>query len=287
MKSKLISSIVIAVLLQSSSMYGAQNPSQQSWGDWFRTKYRQYSAGATESARQGVAAVQSRVAKAAAPSIEVARTLRDRIDTEESLGAAGKGALSVFLIYNLAGPAVLWTIGNLIKDYRNNYITRPAVIEGIKNNLKAAVVYNGLLYPTRSSKIHVLLKKDEFLEFANVYINDTDGLLGEACSQLSKEISSAKYSEEQKEEDRQIDSHIASLRKAIDSKQSLEDKIKALELIQGDQKSIIQMRAYLSLYYRLKNQLEVKNQFALRQKQAEEISPKKRTALQILAGTGK
>lgn len=278
MKGRLILFVVlVGALSQSQLIYCAQ---QQSWGDWFRSKYQQYSGTAEEAQKSlasGVAAMRSRVEKAAAPSVAEyqarAESFDEKIKSSEkgvARFATAGGALfnDVISISNI----VLDTTANFINDLAKDYITRPQAIAGIKNNLKIAVADNALLYPTRSSKIHVLLKKDEFLQYAPSYFRDENGIFDEACSQLSKEIQDS-YTQgltkaqidAQRAEDSQIDAHVATLRKAIASEKSLEGQIKALELIQDQQKSITQMRAYLSLYYRLKNQLEVEKQLAARQ----------------------
>jgi hypothetical protein len=303
---------IIGLLSQSPLIYCAQ---QQGWSDWFRSKYQQYSGTAAEAQKSlasGVAAVRSRVERAAAPSVAAYRDVwSDEPDNqykvmhidEEKLGKIGATALRLGFSYVIIGPSLLLTTASLINDLANDYITRPQAIAGIKNNLKIAVADNALLYPTRSSKIHVLLKKDEFLQYAPSYFRDTNGIFDEACSQLSKEIQDS-YTQgltkaqidAQRAEDSQIDSHVATLRKAIASEQSLEGKIKALELVQDQQKSIIQMRAYLSLYYRLKNQLEVEKQSAARKKQTEETfatkkvvptPPARTSSLPVAQPTGK
>ena len=84
-------------------------------------------------------------------------------------------------------------IGPIIASYRTGAADRNEAIQKIKGDL-LVLVNNPLLYPTRSSKINALLKKDEFLQ----YVNDQDDLVQESCNQLIQEISAIEYSKTKK-----------------------------------------------------------------------------------------
>lgn len=140
-------------------------------------------------------------------------------------------------------------------------------IQKIKNALGLLII-NPLFYPTRSSKINLLTKKDEFFQ----YVNDPDrdnpkGVLYQACQQLVEEINAAPYSDEQFEEANKIGAHIAQLKNQLNPLDPLETQIKRLEEMQNKQDSIIKMRGFLSLYYRMQNQLEVEKKFKLQQQE--------------------
>jgi hypothetical protein len=138
-----------------------------------------------------------------------------------------------------------------------------ASIQKIKNALGLLII-NPLFYPTKSSKINLLTKKDEFLQYANDPDKDNPkSVLYQACQQLVEEINAAPYSDEQFAEDNKIGTYIAQLKNNLNPLEPLKGQINQLEKIQNQQDSIIKMRGFLSLYYRMQNQLEVEKKLTL------------------------
>lgn len=77
----------------------------------------------------------------------------------------------------------LFVIYKIYDKYLRHELTKEQTVDEIADVIYAMISDN-LTYPTYSSKIHALLKKDEFLN----YLNDTDALFAEACSIVSKKI---------------------------------------------------------------------------------------------------
>jgi hypothetical protein len=242
MKKKLILIVAFVCLTgQPNSNMCAEN--KQSWADWFRSKF---SPRETALAKTAVASAGAALAGQAALSSW--RYGIHPIDAGFAIGG----------IYGIV-------MQNIIQEILKNYPNRTDKVRAIKDNLIVAV-NNPLLYPTRSSKINVLVKKDEFL----AYVNDQDSLLQDACKELSSEINAIVYSDAQYAEDQKIDGYISQLKAKISSWPTVEGQIAALERMQDQQKTIAQMQGYLSLYFRLKNQLELEKQLTPEQKMVRE-----------------
>jgi len=266
----MLSVVCIGVLLQSTTNICSQN--KQGWRDWFWSNFTS-KVQETAPTAAGAALGSFVVGQTGSDSIasEYMETLKP-IGVTDPYIAYATGAILTIGIFTWIGFA----IGEVLKlekelkdrDLREirsmkGWATILGRIKEIENILRF-VIANPLIYPTRSSRINVLLKKDEFLE----NINDQDDILRDACNQLIREINAVTYSEKQFEEDQKIDSYIMTLRAQIFAQPTLEDQIVALEAMQDQQKTIDQMRGYLSLYYRLKNQLEVEKQLTPEQKTA-------------------
>lgn len=250
MKNRLISFVVVAyMLLQSSGVHGAQGP-KQSWTDWAWSLM----PGRPEETKARVKEILPVSAAGAVAGYAAAKTFPK---LTERMGSAVFDVMIENVSSSQLGTAILvldfmvyaQIIREMISYYRTGRPSRADAVQAIKDYLRIAIG-NLLFYPTRSSKINVLIKKDEFLE----YIDDQDDLLQDACSQLISEIDIPDYPNEQ--EDRKIDGYISKLKVNI-AHLPLEQQIAELEKIIGTQKTIEEMRGYLSLYYRLKNKLEV------------------------------
>ncbi|HEX4069267.1 MAG TPA: hypothetical protein VHX42_04160 [Candidatus Babeliales bacterium] len=162
------------------------------------------------------------------------------------------GLVIIGLVYN---------IDSIISYYQTGSFSKTDAIIKIKGTL-AQAISNATLYPTRSSKIHALLKKDEFLQ----YINDKHGLVQEACAALSQEVSNLPYSDEQKAKDKTIDTAMDKVKKSIINYETLDDQIAALENQKQNNMDIPAMQAYLSIYFRLKNKQAVESKLSLEEK---------------------
>lgn len=156
--------------------------------------------------------------------------------------------------------ALVYNIDSIISYYQTGSFNRTDAIIKIKDNV-AQVLSNNTLYPTRSSKIHALLKKDEFLQ----YITDEYGLIQEACNELIGEINAIQYPQAQKEIDRVIDAKMSEIKKSIINYETLDDQITALEN-QQQTMDIPGMQAYLSVYFRLKNKQNVESKLSQEEK---------------------
>ncbi len=249
--------IALCAVLQSNIDFASEN---QSWGDWLKAKYTQWTKKTTDirpalttAAVAGTIATQGR---ALLPY------------SQATLQVLGRPiyAATVFtpplLLYAKVGIFLITVdlCGKIINQYRRGTISKEEAIKDIQNNLMVTINQE-LLYPTRSSKLHALLKKDEFLQ----YINDKDGLVQEACNELIREINAIPYSSEQKENDAIIDDKMAEARIIIAQTDILEEQIKFLEDYCKDPLGnfdIPGMQGYLSVYFRLKNKQAVENKLS-------------------------
>ncbi|HEX4068983.1 MAG TPA: hypothetical protein VHX42_02705 [Candidatus Babeliales bacterium] len=231
--------IIIILILGLQRTRSLSSEKKQGWWDWFSSKLS--ASKTTEVMKQ----------RALIKAIEL---------------AAQHSGIESHLIINSMDLllALKEDISEIILSYLNNSIDQNDAIKKIKEDL-LLLINNQLLYPTRSSKINVLLKKDEFLQ----YVNDQDNLVQDACNQLIKEISNLDYSATKKSADEAIDTRVATLKAAIIHGQSLTEQIHELET-KIDQKQhfdIPEMQAYLSFYFRLKNKEKVEGKLTKEEKE--------------------
>ena len=119
------------------------------------------------------------------------------------------------------------------------------------------------LFPTRSSKINLLLKKDEFVD----YIDDKEGIIDQATKQLI-----AKYFEEddrtleQKEKEEKIDTYVSSLKGRLFGL-PLKDQVDLLKNESPKRSTIAEIDGYNSLVGRLENKLAVENRLSPQQRE--------------------
>jgi hypothetical protein len=250
MKNKLLLIVAFSLGMQSNISF-ASEPSTQSWGDWFRSKF----AATRQAVAEKAPSVGATTAGVMATAGYLEPALRSILPRNYLLLAGSFG-----LIYSTLGLA----IDAYISRYQQGSDSKTVTINNIKNDLTIAIA-NPLLYPTRSSKLHALLKKDEFLQ----YINDQDGLVEQACNQVIKEINAMPYSNTQKELDKIIDDKMAEARVIIAHGNTLQAKIKLLEDYCKEPLSTFdfpEMQAYLSVYFRLKNKQDVESKLSPEEK---------------------
>lgn len=197
-----------------------------------------------------------------------------------------------------------WDAERAVALKEKNLIKQQMIIEANKKQIIGKIKYylirilgNELLYPTPSSMLDALSKKDILLNgiipFVKNDIKDVRAFFDEACNQLSSGIReqmseldeeaakqnelSRQFSEleglsetvKNKKNNDTIDKHIAAYELGIANIQSLEDKIEAFRQGEYQSRDILQTRAYMSVYYRLVNELAIER--ALKAK-AEEIA---------------
>lgn len=250
MKNKLLLIVAFSLGMQSNISI-ASEPSTQSWGDWFRSKF----AATRQAVAEKAPSVGVTTAGVMATAGYLEPALRSILPKNYLLMAGGFG-----LIYSTLGLA----IDACISNYKQGSDSKAETINNIKNDL-TIVIANPLLYPTRSSKLHALLKKDEFVQ----YITDEYGLVQEACNELIREINDIPYSQDQKEKDRIIDDKIAEARVIIAYGDTLQAQIKLLEDYCKEPLGsfdIPGMQGYLSVYFRLKNKQDVESKLSPEEK---------------------
>lgn len=233
--------ILLCLSLQMNMIFSAQG-----WWDWLRSKW--------EKSSVATAIIEKAKAKAFAKGRKFA------------IKYSGMKPNQIMDILDLFW-AFTEDIQSIISWYKTGSIDQDEAIETIKNDL-FIIVNNQLLYPTRSSKINALLKKDEFLQ----YIDDQDNLLQDACNKLIEEIVALNYSESKKETDKAIDARLATLKAIIVRGQSITEQIKLLEttIDQKQHFDIPEMQAYLSLYFRLKNKQNVEGKLTKEEKELQQ-----------------
>jgi len=174
--------------------------------------------------------------------------------------------------FYLSGGVALaiFGIAKVIAYYKNKNSDKTSAVNNIKDLLLVALA-DSIAYPTRSSKLHALMKKNEFL-IPGVTADeiDVDGIFNKACSEVSRVIVGLPYSEEQKGMDREIGKHISqlneqlhdfsTLQKKIDfiNRQSLGDRGLASALTLDQLNTYMKdpkVRAYWSVYSRLNMQI--------------------------------
>lgn len=254
MKKRLILFVVVFMGLQSNIGICAE---KQTWFQWIKSKFftirkPEYIKAALK--REASYATQAAVAGASAHAAPT---------------------LARIVYYNLGFPiastlflgTAFWVfMGNLLLQeslYEVRGGDRAVAVQKIKDVL-ALMLADNLLYPTRKSKIRVLLNRDDFLKYVKDGQND-NAVLIDACNGLANEVNQI-YSDEQLKAEDEINKHIESLEAQITTFPSLEGQIAALERMQEQPMTIHEMRAYLSLYYRLKNQLQVEKGLTPEQK---------------------
>jgi len=270
-KQLILVAIFLCVMLQSNLSWcsGSLQPKKQTWGEWLssiftygRPKERALGQMKEDYPISALGSIAGYAVASKYPQIQshIEKGVKLNIMAMQEitgLNSLSLGTIGVSLFFSIYAVA----IGRWITLYKTGKFLRTDALLEIKNYLRIAIG-NQLLYPTRSSKINVLIKKDEFLE----YINDQDDLLNEACRQLIEEINTDDYPEDQENEDKKINKYISNLKVSIDSFPSLESKINALKRMENQQETVEKMRGYLSLYYRLQNKLEVEKKLAPEQK---------------------
>ena len=243
MKNKAFLVIILCLGLQ---MPNFASEKKQSWWNWLRAKW------------EGSKVVSVTTEKAKMKAIAGAMALAVQYSWIES-------HLIMDGIHLLL--ALVEDIQTIISSYGLGSIDKDEAIKKIKEDL-LLLINNQLLYPTRSSKINALLKKDEFLQ----YMNDQDDLLQDACNQLIGEISALEYSATKRAADEAIDLRMATLRASIIRGQSLTEQINELETKIGQKQhfDIPEMQAYLSLYFRLKNKQRVEGKLTKEEKELQQ-----------------
>lgn len=103
-----------------------------------------------------------------------------------------------------------------VNAYKTGTVTEKEAINGVKDAIRWEYLEDNLQYPTPSSKLRLLLKKDLLLpkgveEFLPAGSKERDTLLNQACSELSQEVQKEKTeaTPEMLEKYRQIDQAMA------------------------------------------------------------------------------
>jgi hypothetical protein len=249
MKNKLL--IFFAAIALCTAIHLKMNfaSEKQTWTDYFRSKWTELT-----SSRIG------QLTQEKAPLV-AATGLSAKLGSYAGVIPTGYIKwLGISFPVTLVIVALVYNIDSIISYYRTGSFNRTDAIIKIKDNI-AQVLSNTTLYPTRSSKIHALLKKDEFTQ----YINDQYGLVQEACNELIGEINKIEYAKAQKEADEIIDKQMSEIRNMLKQYVTLEEQIKVLESKEYNA-NIFEMQAYLSVYYRLKNKQNIENQLSQEEK---------------------
>ena len=137
-------------------------------------------------------------------------------------GGAQQGGLVLAGSVSFSIPVFVTAYGiqKILVYYHNKDIAarkaedRLAAIEQVKTLISMQIA-SPLTYPTRSTKLHALLKKNEFL----VDMKDVDGIVAQACSELSKQFTAIEYSDRQRAKDSLVDAELGSLRKRFVQKE--------------------------------------------------------------------
>jgi hypothetical protein len=123
------------------------------------------------------------------------------------VGVAATG-LTIFVMYKI------------YDKYLRKELTKEQTEQEISNAIYA-MVSDDLTYPTYSAKIHVLLKKDEFLN----YLDDTDEIFTESCNKTIAKVTDAK-SKRDAAKDGAIDAKMNDITKQMVSMTSNAQKLK-------------------------------------------------------------
>jgi hypothetical protein len=114
-----------------------------------------------------------------------------------------------------------YVITKISAYYRAKDITREQAVSQVRDAI-SFVLSDSMAYPTRSSKIHALLKKNEFIGSG---MEDVDGIVAQACAELSKQIAAVKVSPEQMQADKLVDAEMSKIRRSLVSEGTLEEQI--------------------------------------------------------------
>lgn len=287
MKKKFILMVISMCVLSQSRLYCADNPKEQTWSQWWKSIWKMVPAKAP--------------AAGAAVGYGVAKALPDEAKMFGAVALTGLGiqnwdwnsyeklALGMGTVGLMGYFALLAYTISLWNDANQTSITRVGCNdeETIKERLRYLVfgfILNETLYPTYTSRVNALAKKDDFfhLSFYKNYLL----VFNNACDYVMKRFVSSReelkdqikvgqwdkmyYFGKTKEEwekvlarETEIDNYIT-LFKQLVANLSLEDQLKTLEktnLAISEKDTYLdyssRMIAFLSVYGRLKNKLEI------------------------------
>jgi hypothetical protein len=232
-------------------MFYCEASQGQGWGNWFWTKLGLHPGKATKrAARAGRLGGWA----ASATLAGLSKVKEEKLGIQDLLFVAGVSSVTML------GYFLMDTIARTMTLYNKDNITKADAIEIIENDLMIGIG-NSLLCPTRNSKIDLLEKRNEVLKDTKV----ENAFLDEICSKLIEKINAAHYPKDQEIEDREVDRYISDLKISIVDL-PLPEQMFTLKGLEGEQKTIYQMRAYLSVYYRLENRLKIEKESILKQR---------------------
>lgn len=194
----------------------------QSWSNWLSS-----GAGRAWSAAKSASNRASQAVKNAPSSWWDRQKRQSEYLPSTSIGALLGGGLMMLgtereqqlagLTFAVAGVL----LDQIMLSYRRQDINREQAVKQAKEII-AIQLTNTLAYPTRLSKINALLKKNEF---AGVDMKDEDGIVAQACAELSKEIAAVKLSPEQMQAEKPVDAEMTKIRIKLANFSSLDEQI--------------------------------------------------------------
>lgn len=276
---------MVVCLLQSSGIQSAQNPSQQSWSDWLWSKF-------TPAQQKRIVQIKEAAPKIALGSYAAYELGPPLASTFEYEGMV-RSYSPLLEVFGVTNPDIAYVTGSVttVTIFAFTFFVLREIYNGLERdrvrleserqkqelerqrlvaieqtkNVLIWLLGNVVLYPTRQSRLDALEQKDDFLKNAANALNDKT-ILSEACTQLMDEINRIPYSDEQKKADREIDKYMSKISR-ITKSPSLDVQMAELNLMRKQPMEIDEMRAYLSFYYRIKNQLDFEKGLTSEQKE--------------------
>ena len=167
-----------------------------------------------------------------------------------------------FVAFSFVGVILAVNLHKIVSLFKHGMTTRVEAAMSAKYYLDDFFIKNDVFYPTRSSKINALVKKDEFVD----YVYDAHGILQEACEKVLDTLAADNRTEEQRNNESEIDTMISTIKGKISTEYTLEGKLSALDRLKFNEFSGNLMKAFDSVKFRLQNQLEVEKQLSSEEK---------------------
>lgn len=180
----------------------------------------------------------------------------------------------------LAGGFSVAVLGSIINIYQEGGINYRNAVQQTRYTL-VQMLSNAWAYPTPSSKIHALLKKNEwyFPDFLEQALQkDTSGIIDKACKELGRDINNSKISPQQEAINSAIDNEMTVIRQQLIMIPNLQERISQMEQKQSVKTFLAlfndpQSRAEIALYLRSEAQRVAERESG--QLQSEELQRKK------------
>ena len=169
-----------------------------------------------------------------------------------------------FVAFSFVGVILAVNLHKIVQLFKYGMTTRVEAAMSAKYYLDDFFIKNNEFYPTRSSKINALVKKDEFVD----YVYDEHGILQEACEKVLDTLAADNRTEEQRNNESEIDTMISTIKGKVSTEYTLESKLAALDRLKFGELSGNLMKAFNSVKFRLQNQLEVEKQLSPEEKAA-------------------
>jgi len=180
-----------------------------------------------------------------------------------SLSLQDRDFVEVMSLSGLTIFATYAVIDQIMASYFKEEISREQAVQEAKRVITLSLS-NSVVYPTRTTRINALLKKNEFL--ADKIQDYSDDIIAQACNELIEDIAKVPYNEM---EDADVDKEINTINGQLLKGSTLSERVEILDNIMIEDvkfetvseliriESIPRVRAIKSIFLRLQKQMVV------------------------------